>query len=175
MFAIGTRAPLLVPHHIVHYYFIQYVLSSGKDSLVKLWELSTNRCLIVYTGAGTIGKQEHRTKCCFNHTEDYGRNYRFYTHVLHTICYIVFNWKWQNDVFVTSYLIGDGKFLLWLLTILANLNELYKQPLLGYLYGRIGSTCYFDICFRIHVFVFLMVNHIMITRLHISPVFSVVP
>ena len=54
---------------------------------------------------------------------------------------LFFNLKWQNDVFVTSYLIGDGKFLLWLLTILANLNELYKQPLLGYLYGRIGSTC----------------------------------
>ncbi|XP_041377210.1 cleavage stimulation factor subunit 1-like isoform X2 [Gigantopelta aegis] len=27
----------------------KYILSSGKDSLVRLWELSTNRCLIVYT------------------------------------------------------------------------------------------------------------------------------
>ena len=51
---------------------LQYVLSSGKDSLVKLWELSTNRCLIVYTGAGTMGKQEHRAMAAFNHTEDYG-------------------------------------------------------------------------------------------------------
>ncbi|CAG2254509.1 CSTF1 [Mytilus edulis] len=49
----------------------KYVLSSGKDSLVKLWELSTNRCLIMYTGAGATGKQEHRTQAVFNHTEDY--------------------------------------------------------------------------------------------------------
>lgn len=34
----------------------QYILSSGKDSTVKLWELSTSRCLIAYTGAGTTGK-----------------------------------------------------------------------------------------------------------------------
>lgn len=51
----------------------QYVLSSGKDSIVKLWELSTSRCLIAYTGAGTTGKQQHRTQAAFNHTEDYGR------------------------------------------------------------------------------------------------------
>ena len=36
----------------------KYVLSSGKDSLVKLWELSTSRCLIAYTGAGITGKQD---------------------------------------------------------------------------------------------------------------------
>ena len=54
---------------------LQYVLSSGKDSLVKLWELSTSRCLIAYTGAGTTGKMEHRTQAVFNHTEDYGRQY----------------------------------------------------------------------------------------------------
>ena len=54
------------------WYSFQYILSSGKDSLVKLWELSTNRCLIVYTGAGTMGKQEHRAMAAFNHTEDYG-------------------------------------------------------------------------------------------------------
>ena len=35
----------------------KYVLSAGKDSLVKLWELSTTRCLIAYTGAGATGKQ----------------------------------------------------------------------------------------------------------------------
>lgn len=35
--------------------FFQYLLSSGKDSLVKLWELNTSRCLIAYTGAGTTG------------------------------------------------------------------------------------------------------------------------
>lgn len=50
---------------------MQYLLSSGKDSLVKLWELSTSRCLIAYTGAGTTGKQEHTTQAVFNHTEDY--------------------------------------------------------------------------------------------------------
>ena len=35
----------------------KFLLSSGKDSLIKLWELSTNRCLIAYTGAGATGKQ----------------------------------------------------------------------------------------------------------------------
>ena len=50
------------------------MLSSGKDSLVKLWELSTARCLIAYTGAGTTGKQEHRSQAVFNHTEDYGKS-----------------------------------------------------------------------------------------------------
>ncbi|XP_062608775.1 cleavage stimulation factor subunit 1-like [Saccostrea cucullata] len=49
----------------------KYILSSGKDSLVKLWELSTNRCLIVYTGAGMTGKMEHGAQAVFNHTEDY--------------------------------------------------------------------------------------------------------
>ena len=42
-----------------------------QDSLVKLWELSTSRCLIAYTGAGTTGKQEHQAQAVFNHTEDY--------------------------------------------------------------------------------------------------------
>ena len=45
----------------------KYVLSSGKDSLVKLWELSTNRCLIAYTGAGATGKQVtefSKLNCC---------------------------------------------------------------------------------------------------------------
>ena len=41
----------------------KYVLSSGKDSLVKLWEMSTTRCLIAYTGAGATGKQ---VKLCLN-------------------------------------------------------------------------------------------------------------
>ena len=50
----------------------QYVLSSGKDSMVRLWELSTCRSLITYTGAGVTGRQEHRTQAIFNHTEDYG-------------------------------------------------------------------------------------------------------
>lgn len=51
----------------------QYVLSCGKDSLVKLWELSTNRCLIVYTGAGMTGKMQHGAQAVFNHTEDYSQ------------------------------------------------------------------------------------------------------
>ena len=42
-----------------------------QDSLVKLWELSTSRCLIAYTGAGTTGKQENMAQAVFNHTEDY--------------------------------------------------------------------------------------------------------
>jgi cleavage stimulation factor subunit 1 len=49
----------------------KYLLSSGKDSLVKLWELSTSRALIAYTGAGTTGKQEHTTQAVFNHSEDF--------------------------------------------------------------------------------------------------------
>lgn len=49
----------------------KYLLSSGKDSLVKLWELSTSRALIAYTGAGTTGKQEHSTQAVFNHSEDF--------------------------------------------------------------------------------------------------------
>lgn len=52
---------------------LQYVLSCGKDSLVKLWELSTNRCLIVYTGAGMTGKMQHGAQAVFNHTEDYSQ------------------------------------------------------------------------------------------------------
>ncbi|XP_050737746.1 cleavage stimulation factor subunit 1-like isoform X2 [Eriocheir sinensis] len=34
---------------------IKYILSSGLDSIVKLWELSSGRCLIGYTGAGSVG------------------------------------------------------------------------------------------------------------------------
>ncbi len=60
------------------FHILQYVLSSGKDSLVKLWELSTARCLIAYTGAGTTGKQQHRSQAVFNHTEDYGRIKQIY-------------------------------------------------------------------------------------------------
>lgn len=41
--------------YIYIFFFFQYILSSGKDSTVKLWELSTSRCLIAYTGAGTTG------------------------------------------------------------------------------------------------------------------------
>jgi hypothetical protein len=54
---------------------LQYVLSSGRDSNVKLWELAAGgRCLIAYTGAGSatgIG-QEFNIHSVFNHTEDYG-------------------------------------------------------------------------------------------------------
>ncbi|TMW52682.1 hypothetical protein DOY81_002205 [Sarcophaga bullata] len=49
----------------------KYLLSSGKDSLVYLWELCTSRPIQTYTGAGTTGKQEHNTQAVFNHTEDY--------------------------------------------------------------------------------------------------------
>jgi len=53
------------------FHCFQYILSSGKDSLVKLWELSTNRSLIAYTGAGATGKQEFTTQAIFNHTEEF--------------------------------------------------------------------------------------------------------
>ncbi|KAI0979714.1 hypothetical protein GJ496_004979 [Pomphorhynchus laevis] len=49
----------------------KYLLSSGKDSIVRLWELTSSRCLMTYTGAGSTGKQLHRTRAFFNHTEDY--------------------------------------------------------------------------------------------------------
>lgn len=48
----------------------KYLLSSGKDSMVKLWELSMSRCLIAYTSQG-VGKPQFRPQACFNHTEDY--------------------------------------------------------------------------------------------------------
>lgn len=40
----------------------KYVLTAGKDSCVKLWELAANRCLIAYTGAGAMGAQESRVQ-----------------------------------------------------------------------------------------------------------------
>ncbi len=46
-------------------------MSAGKESTVKLWELSTTRCLIAYTGAGATGKQEYFAQAVLNHTEDY--------------------------------------------------------------------------------------------------------
>jgi len=49
----------------------KYILSSGKDSMVKLWELSTNRSLIAYTGAGATGKPEFLAQATFNHTEEF--------------------------------------------------------------------------------------------------------
>jgi len=41
------------------------------DSTVRLWELSSLRNIITYTGAGTMGKQEHRVQAIFNHSEDF--------------------------------------------------------------------------------------------------------
>ena len=38
------------------FFYLQYLLSAGMDSVVKLWELTTGRCLITYTGAGSCGK-----------------------------------------------------------------------------------------------------------------------
>lgn len=39
--------------------------------MVKLWELSTNRNLIAYTGAGSTGKPEFLAQATFNHTEEF--------------------------------------------------------------------------------------------------------
>ncbi|XP_050727777.1 cleavage stimulation factor subunit 1-like isoform X3 [Eriocheir sinensis] len=50
---------------------IKYILSSGLDSIVKLWELSTGRCLIAYTDASSVGRQEHSAHAMFSHTEDF--------------------------------------------------------------------------------------------------------
>ncbi len=61
----------IMSHHLIAFFLGKYVLSSGKDSLIKLWELTTNRCLIAYTGAGATGKQEYRAQAVFNHTEDF--------------------------------------------------------------------------------------------------------
>lgn len=52
----------------------KYLLSAGKNSICKLWELTTSRCLIAYTGAGTTGKQEYEAQCVFNHTGNSKRN-----------------------------------------------------------------------------------------------------
>ena len=49
----------------------QYLLSAAMDSVVRLWELATGRCLIAYTGAGTIATQSTSTSAIFNHTEDF--------------------------------------------------------------------------------------------------------
>nr|KAF6471026.1 cleavage stimulation factor subunit 1 [Molossus molossus] len=49
----------------------KYILSRGKDSVAKLWELSTGRTLVRYTGAGLSGRQVHRTQAVSHHTEDY--------------------------------------------------------------------------------------------------------
>ena len=50
----------------------KYLLSSGQESGVKLWELAMSRCLIAYTGAGQANhKQQFHSRACFSHTEDY--------------------------------------------------------------------------------------------------------
>uniref|UniRef100_A0A8I4A1Y7 Cleavage stimulation factor subunit 1 n=2 Tax=Callithrix jacchus TaxID=9483 RepID=A0A8I4A1Y7_CALJA len=49
----------------------KYILSSGKDSVAKLWEKSMGRTLVRYTGTGLSGRQVHRTQAVFAHTEDY--------------------------------------------------------------------------------------------------------
>lgn len=53
---------------------LQYVLTAGKDSIVKLWELAVGgRCLVAYTGAGSGGMpQELNVRAQLNHAEDYG-------------------------------------------------------------------------------------------------------
>ncbi|KAH7727173.1 cleavage stimulation factor [Aphelenchoides avenae] len=52
----------------------KYILTAGLDSLVKLWELSTNRLLMQYTGAGATGGQEYPIGATFNHNEDFGES-----------------------------------------------------------------------------------------------------
>ena len=59
--------------------FIQYILPSGMDSQVKLWELAVGgRCLVAYTGAGAGGMpQEFVIGALLNHAEDYGDSLAF--------------------------------------------------------------------------------------------------
>ena len=45
----------------------KYVLSSGKDSVVKLWEVTSGNILNEYVG---VTQHNHRTGAQFNHTED---------------------------------------------------------------------------------------------------------
>lgn len=49
----------------------KYILSAGKDSLVKLWEMSMCSCLMVYEGAPNSSSKNTRAQSVFNHTEDY--------------------------------------------------------------------------------------------------------
>lgn len=49
----------------------KYILSAGKDSLVKLWEMSMCSCLMLYEGATASSSKNHRAQSVFNHTEDF--------------------------------------------------------------------------------------------------------
>jgi len=49
----------------------KYILSAGKDSLVKLWEMSMCSCLMLYEGATNSSSKNHRAQAVFNHTEDF--------------------------------------------------------------------------------------------------------
>ena len=49
----------------------KYILSAGKDSIVQLWDLRAARLMLAYTGAGALGRPEHRIQAVFNHTEDF--------------------------------------------------------------------------------------------------------
>jgi len=115
----------------------QYVLSSGKDSIVRLWELSTCRSLITYTGAGVTGKQEHRTQAIFNHTEDYGTTWPLWIPYICTMPWTVwhcwlnaglnlmlrFNPDWKNSDSGCKF---PPKVQLWSLT--RNLNHFNLPP-----------------------------------------------
>ena len=49
----------------------KYILSAGKDSMVKLWEMSMCSCLLTYEGASNPSSKNHRAQAVFNHTEDF--------------------------------------------------------------------------------------------------------
>eukprot|EP00041_Stephanoeca_diplocostata_P004591 m.47387 g.47387 ORF g.47387 m.47387 type:complete len:547 (-) comp15217_c0_seq1:348-1988(-) len=44
-----------------------YLLSGGRDSVVRLWDLRTHRVLVSYVGAATT--KSPRAQCCFSHDE----------------------------------------------------------------------------------------------------------
>ena len=49
----------------------KFLLTSGKDSICRLWEISTSRVIHQFTGAELSGRQMHRSNACFNHTEEH--------------------------------------------------------------------------------------------------------
>ncbi len=75
----------------------KYLLSSGKDSICRLWEISTGRPILTYTGAELSGRNMHRSNACFNHTEE---------HVLFPCMYFfIIKFYFNVSYFSLSYLL----------------------------------------------------------------------
>lgn len=48
----------------------KYILSCGKDAIVKLWEVAAARPLMYYTGCAGMNSPLFRTQAQFNHDEE---------------------------------------------------------------------------------------------------------